>query len=35
MTPFKVMLGVSPRIRDNPDVRELLEGELVTAFDDD
>lgn len=35
MTPFRIMLGINSRIRDNPDVRELLESELVTLFDAD
>jgi len=34
MTPFRVLLGVHPRIRDNPDIRELLEDEIVMSFDD-
>lgn len=32
--PFRVLLGVHPRIRDSPDIRELLEDEIVTSFDD-
>lgn len=35
MTPFRVLLGVHPRIRDDPDVRRILEDELVASFDDD
>ncbi|KMQ86624.1 blastopia polyprotein [Lasius niger] len=35
MTPFRVMLGVDPRIRDNPDIKELLQNELITLFSDD
>lgn len=35
MTPFRVLLGVHPRIRDSPDIRELLENEIVMSFDDD
>lgn len=35
MAPFRVLLGVHPRIRDNPDIRELLQNELIVSFDDD
>lgn len=35
MTLFRVLLGVHPRIRDNPDVKELLQSEMITSFDDD
>lgn len=34
-TPFRVLLGVYPRVRDDPDVKEILENELVTSFNDD
>lgn len=33
-TPFRVMLGMDPRVRDNPDVRELLESEQIASFND-
>lgn len=26
---------VDPRVRDDPNIRELLENELITLFDDD
>lgn len=35
MTPFRVLLGVHPRTRDNPDIRKLLEDEIIMSFDDD
>lgn len=35
MTPFRVLLGVHPRIRDNSDIRELFESEVAISFDDD
>lgn len=35
MTPFRLLFGAHPRIRDNPDIQELLQGELVTSFVDD
>lgn len=34
MTPFRILLGVCPRIKDNPDIRKLLEDEIVMSFDD-
>lgn len=34
-TPFRVMLGVEPRVRDDPHIRELLDGELVASFNGD
>jgi len=33
-TPFRVLLGVNPRICDNPGVREILEKELLISFDE-
>lgn len=33
MTPFRVLLGIHPRIKDNPDIRELLDKEIITSFD--
>lgn len=33
--PFRVLLGVYPRVRDDPDVRRILEDELITSFDND
>lgn len=35
MTPFRVMLGVHPRIRDDPSIREILDNECVALFSDD
>lgn len=35
MTPFRVLLGVHPRIKDDPDIRKLLEDEIVVSFDGD
>lgn len=34
-TPFRVLFGVDPRVRDDPNIRELLENELITLFDND
>jgi len=31
-TPFHVLLGLNPRIRDNPSIREILESELIASF---
>lgn len=33
-TPFRVLFGVNPRIRDDPNIRELLEREFIASFDD-
>lgn len=35
MTPFRVLLGIHPHIRDSPDVKELLEDEIIMSFDDE
>lgn len=35
MTPFRLLFGIHPRIRDDPDIRELLQNELTTSFDHD
>lgn len=35
VAPFRVPLGVNPRIRDDPDIRELLHSESIASFDDD
>lgn len=35
MTPFHILFGVNPRVRDDPSIRELLENEFITLFDDD
>lgn len=35
MTPFRLLFGIHPRIRENPDIRELLERELITSFEND
>lgn len=32
--PFRVLFGVHPRIRDNPNIKEILENEILTSFDD-
>lgn len=34
-TPSRVLLGVDPRLRDSFGVRELLQSDLLTSFDDD
>lgn len=31
-TPFRLLFGVCPRIKDNPDIRELIEKEWVDMF---
>lgn len=33
MMHFRVLLGVNPRIKDNLDIRALLENETVVSFD--
>lgn len=35
MTPFRLLFGAHPHVRDNPDIRELLREELITSFVDD
>lgn len=34
VTPFRVLLGTHPRVKDSPDIRELLENKIITSFDD-
>jgi len=34
MSPFKLLLGIRPRLKDFPDIREWLEKEWVESFQD-
>jgi len=33
-SPFRVLLGTRPRLRECPEIREMLEGELIESFQD-
>lgn len=35
MTPFRLLFGVHPHLRDDPDIRNLLQNEQIIAFQDD
>lgn len=34
-TPFRILFGINPHIRDDLNVKQLLEEEFITSFDDD
>jgi len=34
MTPFRVLLGIHPRVGNDTDIRELLQSELIAELDD-
>ena len=34
MTPFRLLFGVHARIREDPNIRELIESDWITAFEE-
>lgn len=34
MSPFRLLFGTHPRLKDRPDIREMLEEEWITTFQD-
>lgn len=35
MTPFRVLLGIHPRVKNRHDIKKLLEDKLIASFDDE